>query len=544
MAYSNDMFGLQQLMADEQAAQQQANINNAVNLASTKGAGMMYRAGGIGDQRGQTYASLGRMLTGQAETVDPRMIRMQKLEEIRKQVPAPETAEDFKRLARLLDNSGLYDEARKAMEMATNITAAVPKPTLGTVNIPTMKDGLRYTQTWSTVDGVPTDMLGEQLTDAPTKDTKGYKEIKKTNSSGQNVIETYETVNGVIVPGSEPISTQITSEPDTSVDLETEAYEANLAPYVDSALAKIQSATSTTAIMSEEDMMAQARADGIRAYTKVQDLAGKQNDGTAFTRNVDYFLGLKDENNKNLYTLDQAIARATSLDHKTVAEEDQILQNKAILEDEQAMATLEAQAATNRRLNAQMLSILNRIETGKWENVGFAAAQWLGDFDGTLADKEMFFSLSTAKVMEYTSMTKGAISDAEMSLFIQAATGLGKTTEGNRMLLKFAQEGALAVERMAKHMRAWKAEQKAQGNVISYADYKAEEERYRNSEENAAFFRPIVNSEEWKNATMIGNTMEISGGIEAAAKDQNTAMGQFCANPANKNLSTYKQFCQ
>ena len=36
MAYSNDMFGLQQLMADEQAAQQQSNINNAVNLASMK----------------------------------------------------------------------------------------------------------------------------------------------------------------------------------------------------------------------------------------------------------------------------------------------------------------------------------------------------------------------------------------------------------------------------------------------------------------------------------------------------------------------------
>ena len=544
MAYSNDMFGLQQLMADEQAAQQQSNINNAVNLASTKGAGMMYRAGGIGDQRSDAYASLGRMLTGETEPVDPRMARMQKLEEIRKQVPAPETAEDFKRLARLLDGAGLYDEARKAMEMSTNITAAVPKPTLGTVKIPTMKDGVRYTQTWSTVNGVPTDMLGEQATDAPTTDTKGYKEVKGTNDLGQNTTKTYETVNGVIVPGSKPISTQITSEPDTSLDLKTEAYEANLAPYVDSALAKIQNATSTTGIMSEEDMTAQARADGIRAYTKVQDLSGKQNDGTAFTKNVDYFLGLKDANGNNLYTLDQAIAQSTSLDHKTVNEEDQILQNKAILEDEQAMATLETQAATNKRLNAQMLSILNRIETGRWQNVGFSAAQWLGDFDGTLADKEMFYSLSTSKVMEYTSMTKGAISDAEMSLFIQAATGLGKTTEGNRMLLEFAQQGALAVERMAKHMRAWKAEQKAKNITLSYSDYKAEEERYRNSEENAAFFKPIVNSEEWKNATMIGNTMETVGGIDALSKDKNTAMGRFCANPANKDQSLYKEYCK
>ncbi len=126
MAYSNDMFGLQQLMADEQAAQQQSNINNAVNLASTKGAGMMYRAGGIGDQRGQAYASLGRMLTGQEEPVDPRMARMQKLEEIRRKVPMPETAEDFKNLARLLNGAELYEEAGKAMTMANEIKSQLP----------------------------------------------------------------------------------------------------------------------------------------------------------------------------------------------------------------------------------------------------------------------------------------------------------------------------------------------------------------------------------------------------------------------------------
>ena len=503
--------------------------------------GMYYNSSLLGDRDNATLMSLTGMMGGQG---DPRMQKQMAIDTIMQQYPSPETPEDFKAISNALRQSGLYEEADRAMSMATDMIAAKPKPTLGTVKIPTMKGGVRYTQTWSTVNGVPTDMLGEQLTDAPTTDTKSYKEIKKTNALGQNVIETYETVNGVIVPGSQPISTQITSEPDTSVSLEDEAYEANLAPYVDSALAKIQSATSTTGIMSEEAMNAQARADGIRAYTKVQDLAGKQTDGTAFTKNVDYFLGLKDADGRNLYTLDQAIAQSTSLDHKTVAEEDQILQNKAILEDEQSMADLESTAATNRRLNAQMLSILNRIETGKWENVGFSAAQWLGDFDGTLADKEMFFSLSTAKVMEYTSMTKGAISDAEMSLFIQAATGLGKTTEGNRMLLEFAQQGALAVERMAKHMRAWKAEQKANNITLSYSDYKAEEERYRNSEENAAFFKPIVNSEEWKNATMIGNTMETVGGIEALSKDKNTAMGRFCANPTNKDQSLYKQFCQ
>ena len=503
--------------------------------------GMYYNSSLLGDRDNAALMSLTGMMGGQG---DPRIAKQNAIDTIMQQYPSPETAEDFKAISNALRQSGLYEEADRAMSMATDMIAAVPKPTLGTVKIPTMKDGVRYTQTWSTVNGVPTDMLGEQATDAPTTDTKGYKEVKGTNALNQNTIETYETVNGVIVPGSKPISTQITSEPDTSLDLETETYEANLAPYVDSALAKIQSATSTTGILSEEDMTAQARADGIRAYTKVQDLAGQQNNSTAFLDNVAGLMAMKDDNGNKLYTQSQAIAQAISLDHKTVSEEDQIAQNAAILEDEQAMATLETQAATNRRLNAQMLSILNRIETGKWENVGFSAAQWLGDFDGTLADKEMFYSLSTAKVMEYTSMTKGAISDAEMSLFIQAATGLGKTTEGNRMLLEFAQQGALAVERMAKHMRAWKAEQKAKNITISYSDYKAEEETYRNSEENAAFFKPIVNSEEWKNATMIGNTMETVGGIDALSQDKNTAMGRFCANPANKDQSLYKEYCK
>jgi len=257
--------------------------------------GMYYNSSLLGDRDNAALMSLTGMMGGQG---DPRMQKQMAIDTIMQQYPSPETPEDFKAISNALRQSGLYEEADRAMSMATDMIAAKPKPTLGTVKIPTMKGGVRYTQTWSTVNGVPTDMLGEQATDAPTTDTKSYKEIKKTNALGQNVIETYETVNGVIVPGSQPISTQITSEPDTSVDLETEAYEANLAPYVDSALAKIQSATSTTGIMSEEAMNAQARADGIRAYTKVQDLAGKQTDGTAFTKNVDYFLGLKDADGK------------------------------------------------------------------------------------------------------------------------------------------------------------------------------------------------------------------------------------------------------
>jgi len=179
MAYSNDMFGLQQLMADEQAAQQQSNINNAVNLASTKGAGMMYRAGGIGDQRSEAYASLGRMLTGETEPVDPRMARMQKLQEIQKKVPMPETAEDFKNLARLLNGAELYEEANTAMSMANEIISSTPERTIKE-DVNGIK---RYVDT------------GEQVFTNVTKDQPAvkveYKEIKTTNTQGDPITNTY-----------------------------------------------------------------------------------------------------------------------------------------------------------------------------------------------------------------------------------------------------------------------------------------------------------------------------------------------------------------
>jgi hypothetical protein len=46
-----------------------------------------------------------------------------------------------------------------------------------------------------------------------------------------------------------------------------------------------------------------------------------------------------------------------------------------------------------------------------------------------------------------------------MALFRAAAPSLAKTTEGNRLLLRFAEEGARAQIRVAKHMRLWKSKQ-------------------------------------------------------------------------------------
>jgi hypothetical protein len=375
-----------------------------------------------------------------------------------------------------------------------------------------------------------------------TTGKSSYKEVKSTDEDGNSILATYVTgSDGLIPTGAKPAYSQLVNASDSSLDDET--YEANLEPYVNEAYQKILSGTSTTNIMSEEQMKDEARKAGIRAYSKVEGASKNQMDGTAFTKNVGFFLEAKDADNNKLYSLDQAIAKATSLDHQTVSEQDQVTQNSAILDDSKAMALTEKQAVENERLNNQMLSLLNQIETGKWENVSFKAKQWLGDWDGDLASQEMFFSLATAKVMEYTNMTKGAISDAEMTLFQQAAMSLGKTTEGNRMLLEFAQAGAKATQRMTAHMRAWQLEQKANKRTdVSYAEYETEKARYRNSDENSAYFKAIID-DDWANAVDIGNSLETVGNLEEASKDENTSLGAYCANPANKGSSTYNNFC-
>ena len=165
--YTNDMFGLQQLMKDEQAAKEQSYIDNAYKLGG-KRAGMMLYAMGDARRESQAYDSLGRMLTGEQEAVDPRILRMQKMESIQQQFPDPTTEQDFLNLANVLQNAGLPNEAQKAMEMVNSIrsaTSAAASATYQDVNGAT-----RYKATGELVPGesatkttTPTELSLDQL---------------------------------------------------------------------------------------------------------------------------------------------------------------------------------------------------------------------------------------------------------------------------------------------------------------------------------------------------------------------------------------------
>tara|TARA_R110002051_G_scaffold121624_1_gene194754 strand:- start:2505 stop:3272 length:768 start_codon:yes stop_codon:yes gene_type:complete len=235
---------------------------------------------------------------------------------------------------------------------------------------------------------------------------------------------------------------------------------------------------------------------------------------------------------KHLYSVEESIAKATSLDRETVDEANQKLQDAAVLEAQKTMATELKTTQDELRTSTQMLSILDKIDTNKWSAVMQSAATWLGVQNEDVANKELFFSMSIKKVMDYTSMTKGAISDAEMDLFKAAAPNLGKTTAGNRLLLRFAEEGARAQIRVAKHMQQWKANQKlANGNrrPISFNEYEMEKIRFIESAENSAQFADITNSEEWKSLAAVGDSINVSTDLKADLLDVNSDLGGFCA---------------
>ena len=136
--YSNDMFGLNQQIIDEKAATEQSYIDNAYKLGGDKRAGMMLYAMGDARREAGAYDAATRMLTGKQEAVDPRVLKMQKLETIRQKFPEPETMADYQELVGVFNRAGLPGEAQKAQEMVNSIRSSQP------VRTKTIQNGVYY----------------------------------------------------------------------------------------------------------------------------------------------------------------------------------------------------------------------------------------------------------------------------------------------------------------------------------------------------------------------------------------------------------------
>ena len=124
--YTKDIYGVQQQIADEQAATEKGFLADSYNLASVQGGMMLANARDIGRRQGNAYAGLGMMITGEEEPVNPAMARMQKLESIMEQIPEPDTYDEYIKLAGLMNQAGLYGDAQEAMKMANEIRSSQP----------------------------------------------------------------------------------------------------------------------------------------------------------------------------------------------------------------------------------------------------------------------------------------------------------------------------------------------------------------------------------------------------------------------------------
>ena len=113
-----DRYSVQQSIIEDEQTKARNAITDAVNLAATKGAGMMYEAVSRGEREGQFYADLGNMLTGQGRPVDPRLARQDALEAIFNRHGHPDSYEDMVAIANDLRASGFPGEADLAMTQA------------------------------------------------------------------------------------------------------------------------------------------------------------------------------------------------------------------------------------------------------------------------------------------------------------------------------------------------------------------------------------------------------------------------------------------
>ena len=173
-----DRYSVEQEILKEQATKARNAISDAVGLAGTKGAGMMYHAVGEGQRQGAGLEGLGRMLTGQEKPIDPRLARQDALAAILDPHGTPDSYEDMVAIAKDLRVGGFPGEADLAMTQANDYkkmetdrmnatTSATKEPKTRKTEYVKIVNGKRVpyekyeqwdanTQTWTFVSEAPT----------------------------------------------------------------------------------------------------------------------------------------------------------------------------------------------------------------------------------------------------------------------------------------------------------------------------------------------------------------------------------------------------
>ena len=200
-----DRYSVQQSIIEDEQTKVRNAIADAVSLAGTKGAGMMYHAVGEGQRQGAGLEGLGRMLTGQEKPIDPRLARIDALEAILAPHGTPDSYEDMVAIANDLRVGGFPGEADLAMKQANDYkttqtnalnakTSSQKAPTRDEVDYVKKVNGeqIVYTKTMQWNSGTQTwDFVAESPKYAPNTPTATMQDMMSAAAVVDNGDGTY-----------------------------------------------------------------------------------------------------------------------------------------------------------------------------------------------------------------------------------------------------------------------------------------------------------------------------------------------------------------
>ena len=511
--YTKDIYGVQQQLADEQAAQEQGYITEAVNLASVQGAGMMLNARDIGMRQGNVYANIGRMLTGEEEAVDPRLVRMQKLQAIMEQVPEPDTVDEYIQLANLMNQAGLYGEAQEAMKMANEIRSSMPAKS---------NAWKEYTE----------------MTSNPTPEgfQIWYDKYKVTGSSKPTSYQEYAlTTNNPTTQGyAEHLANKgDKDEPNYILD--------------DFIQTSYDTLLEENPNMDKKDLLNQAHVAGQKLFDEYETALKIAREGGNFLNQIESLQSVINPDtlegkplydathpNGRYFTEAEAVEEAR---HNIRLSEDQVysqLVDKTNLENTNTYHLASTQSADTARTNLrdfkEMLQLLQMgASTGfsqdfkdDWRSLFLS----LGFTDKDLAVNEVLRTKMKKLALDRLSALKGAASDKDIEFVEAAGAQMNKSELANKVILEIAQVYAQDEIDLYYQMNGWLDKYKSEhnGRYPALNTYKAQEKIFIDSKKpiseriKVTMEQLLAIEPDWEytdtSADMVNNTFLLEGLIK------------------------------
>jgi hypothetical protein len=468
------------------------------------------------------------MLTGEAEAVDPRLVRMQKLQAIMEQVPEPDTVDEYIQLSNLMNKAELYGEAQKAMKMANEIRSSMPT-----------KSNAWKEYTEMTSDPSPEGFQEWYNKYKVTSTGKGgYKEVKTEDpTTGIDKIETYQTgFDGLIVPNSKPVFTRTVDKASSTITDPTKIAQTNiLNKHINEASASLRLLPEWSNA-TEEQIMGEARAIGSEKFLEEAPAAGDT------SINVDDFLFYDAKrqagNTQFVEAIGKTYAKMTDDDIRklvrlqkptspeNVIKTELFKTNLGNINELQKEMNLKVdQAYRDQTVHEAMLEAFDiGAKTGFGEDFKLAVNQFGVNFLGLDPSKKMVATeilQSQMKQMTLDRMEKlkGTPSDKDLDLVYAAGATMDKSEEANMIIIGFELFLEQELINRQKFMLNWvdNYTKDHPNEYPSAAQYMTVEDAFRNRNDESRW-SPLAGTEADRQlAISIWGTNEFTKGREMLA---------------------------